>query len=323
MRVVVTGGGGFIGSHLTDALLKRGDEVLVLDDFSTGRKANLEGALKAFSKQLTVTEADVASPAAARAVISFRPELIVNLAAQMNVRRSVREPVFDAHTNVLGIVNMLESAREAGTKRFVFSSTGGAIYGEQVRFPADESDPCHSECPYGVSKLCGEFYMEYFARANNLSCTALRFGNVYGPRQNPKGEAGVVAIFCERLLRGEELIVNGEGTQTRDFIFVGDVVAAILTAAGLEKPGVFSVYNVGWGKEISILDLVTGLRRAWEDVRRGGEHEFVAVKNGPGLPGEQLRSVISPKKIRAELGWEPRVSFGEGLVLTLESFRMQ
>lgn len=322
MRVVVTGGAGFIGSHVVDAYLARGAEVLVVDDLSTGRRENLEVATKEHPKTLQLSELDICASETKARVKAFAPELIVHLAAQMNVRWSVADPQFDAEKNVLGTVNLLEAAREAGTKAFLLASTGGAIYGEQEYFPADEAHPILPECPYGISKRAGELYLEYYARASKMQTRALRFANVYGPRQNPKGEAGVVAIFCERILSGDPLQVNGDGGQTRDFVFVQDVVDAVLRAgddALRHKGGKFSIYNVGHGLETSINELVRVLREAWNDL--GGDGDFPQVSHGPALPGEQRRSVISCDKITKELGWTPNVTLREGLRATIQSFQ--
>lgn len=308
MRALVTGGAGFIGSNLVDALLARGAEVLVIDDFSTGREDNLTTAKKVGDKRLTVLRLDICSPDAHKAVQDFKPETVFHQAAQMNVRKSVAEPLFDADKNVLGTINMLDAARLAGVKTFMFASTGGAIYGEQETFPATESHRVRPESPYGVSKRCGELYMEYFSRTYGFRAVAMRYANVYGPRQHPKGEAGVVAIFSMRIRDGETLRVNGDGKQTRDFVFIGDVVNANMLA--LEKaPTGFSFFNVGTGIETDILQLVAAFP--------GGDK--IKVEHGPGLAGEQMRSVIDYSKATRELGWKPQVKLAEGLRETLKS----
>ena len=319
MKAVVTGGAGFIGSHLVDALVARGASVLVVDDFSTGREANLTSSRQ--SGRVEVLTHDICSPDVKPQLKQFEPDTVFHLGAQMNVRRSVADPVFDAEKNVLGIVNLLESARCAGAKRFVFSSTGGAIYGEQDTFPADENHSVRPECPYGVSKRAGELYLEYFSRFYNSLAISLRFANVYGPRQNAKGEAGVVAIFCDRLLAGEPLTVFGDGLQTRDFVFGGDVVDACMRASQIADSTGFRVYNVGRGVETSVLDLVSAMKTSWTEICGGQLPAPVIVQHAPALIGEQRRSVISPEKIERELGWQPRVDFVAGLRQTIEYAR--
>lgn len=321
MRAVVTGGAGFIGSNLVDALLKRGDDVLVVDDLSSGRIGNLDGAKSAGGSKIRVLEKNICDPAILADFKSYRPETVFHLAAQMNVRRSVAEPAFDATSNVVGTVNLLEASQQTGVQRFIMASTGGAIYGEQETFPAPEEHRAQAECPYGVAKRCGELYLQYFARVHRIAGTALRYANVYGPRQNPKGEAGVVAIFIERLLSGLPLRINGDGLQTRDFVFVTDVVDANLRACRSEKFGECSIYNVGTGIESTVVDIAKILSADWKNKApaavRGKE---VVIEHGPALPGEQRRSVIDASKIKRELGWEVTTSLEQGLGLTLDSF---
>lgn len=319
MRAVVTGGGGFIGSNLVDALIEIGAGVLVIDDFSTGRRRNLDSAQRQGSSCSLLT-ADICDRQAAQAVQEFKPTVVFHLAAQMNVRRSVKEPVFDAQKNVVGLVNMLEAARSVGTSTFIMSSTGGAIYGEQDVFPAPENHPTRPECPYGVSKRAGELYLEYYARAYQMTTIALRYANVYGPRQNPRGEAGVVAIFAERLLDNQSLVINGSGEQTRDFVYVRDVVWANLLAEEKIKEQGFFVINIGTGKETSILQLAEMLRSSWQSLNHSSALGS-SIEHAPGLVGEQMRSVIDPRRAQQELGWQPRVSLNEGLEATLKSFR--
>ena len=332
--VIVTGGAGFIGSHLVDGLLQEGCRVIVIDDFSTGKDKNLQQSVEKFGDNLTVVKADVVSSEAYRAVVESKPVAIFHQAAQMNVRRSVAEPMFDAEKNVLGTVNMLEAARVAGTKRFFFASTGGAIYGEQEEFPASENHPSRPECPYGVSKNCGENYLEYYSRSAGMQCTALRYANVYGPRQSPKGEAGVVAIFSERILRNESLQVNGDGLQTRDYVFVRDVVSANLGlfaqsflsastqgSTSAFEPGFFT-YNVGTGVESTVLDLVNCLKVAYPEIakEKGFRAEEIVYHHSTALPGEQRRSVINNAKLSKQIGWSPTVKLQQGLYETLKSF---
>ena len=294
MRAVVTGGAGFIGSHVVDALLARWDEVHVLDDFSRGRRENVPEGVH-------VHEADIRSDSG-RVFDEVRPEVCFHLAAQADVRVSVERPDFDADVNVVGTLHVLEAARDHGTK-IVFSSTGGAIYGE-CEGPAREDHPRAPLAPYGVSKLAGEEYIAAYNRLYGVAHVSLRFGNVYGPRQDPKGEAGVVAIFMNRLREGEAPKIFGDGTQTRDYVYVGDVVAATLAAA--EHAG--GVLNVGTGVETSVLELYERIQRV-AGVER--EPEFADAR-----PGELQRSVLDASLAKRELDWEPQHSLDEGLTET-------
>jgi UDP-glucose 4-epimerase len=307
MRALVTGGAGFIGSHLVDALVARGDEVSVLDDLSSGREENLGGAL---ARGATLVRADVRDSAALRAVAeAARPDVIFHLAAQVDVRISLSDPAFDARTNVEGTVNVLEAARAAGGARVVFASTGGAIYGETDVLPTPETVEPLPMAAYGQSKYCAERYLGLYDRLYGLSTLALRFGNVYGPRQDPHGEAGVIAIFCGRLLAGERPLIFGDGSQTRDYIYVADLVEALL-AAGDEAVG--GVVNVGTETETSVLDLL--------DVLRGlhgpdaPEAEFA-----PARTGEIDRSCLDATRARELLGWQASTPVADGLRLTYES----
>ena len=321
MKAIVTGGAGFIGSHIVDGLLSNGYEVMALDDISTGREENLRDAQQHYRNAFKLSKVDIRLEEASTIIKTFKPDVIFHMAAQMNVRRSVAEPVFDASINVVGFVNVLESARLAGVPKVVMASTGGAIYGEQEYFPADEEHPIHAECQYGVAKRCGELYLDYYSRAYKMSCTALRFANVFGPRQNPKGEAGVVAIFADRLIAGDTLRINGDGGQTRDFVYVADVVRANLMAAGSVKPGVFDIYNVGTGKETSINTLAEGCIAAWVKIHTGLNASSIVVEHGQGLPGEQRRSVIDTTRINKAFGWTPTVGLEDGLGITIKSFK--
>jgi UDP-glucose 4-epimerase len=308
MRTLVTGGAGFIGSNLVDALLDRGDVVAIVDDISTGRRENLAQALE---RGAELVECDIRDAEAIRDVVSrARPEVIFHLAAQIDIRRSVADPAFDASVNVGGTITMLEAAREAGVRRFVNASTGGAIYGEGRTLPAPEDHPADPEAPYGQSKWCAERYCELFGRLYGLSSVSLRFGNVYGPRQDPLGEAGVIAIFCGRLLDGGRPTIFGDGLQTRDYVFVGDVVAAVLAAAESEVTG---AYNVGRGEEVTVLDLVDALAAASD---RPFEPE-----HAPERPGEIHHIALDASRAREDLGWEPRVPLREGIERTLASLR--
>ena len=309
MKALVTGGAGFIGSNLVDALLARGDEVTVVDDLSTGRRENLDGALAAGA---SLHEVDIRDRGALAAVAEeFRPETVFHLAAQIDVRKSVAAPAFDASINVGGTANVLEAARTAGTRRAVFTSTGGAIYGEGEgqALPLGESAPVEPLSPYGQSKFAAEGYLSLYERLYGLSSVSMRLGNVYGPRQDPLGEAGVIAIFCGRLRAGERPTVFGDGRQTRDYIYVGDVVSALLAAAGSEATGAF---NVGTGIETDVLELVRALGEL-------GEGDGFEAELAPARTGAVQRIAIDPSRAKRELGWEAAVGLAEGLRLTLAS----
>jgi UDP-glucose 4-epimerase len=308
MNCLVTGGAGFIGSNLVDALLARGDAVTVVDDLSTGRRENLEAALAAGAE---LVERDIRDSAAvADAVASAAPETVFHLAAQIDVRKSVADPAFDASINVGGTANLLEAARRSGARRFVFVSTGGAIYGEgegQAR-PLREDAPIAPLSAYGQSKFAAEGYVALSERLYGLSGVSLRLGNVYGPRQDPLGEAGVIAIFCGRLRAGERPVVYGDGRQTRDYIYVGDVVSAVLAAAASEARGAI---NVGTGVETDVLELAARLGEL-------GGVEF-EPEPAPARTGEVQRISIDPSRAESELDWRPQTGLSEGLRLTLDS----
>jgi UDP-glucose 4-epimerase len=309
MKALVTGGAGFIGSNLVDALLARGDEVTVVDDLSTGRRENLEQALAGGA---ALVEADIRDREALEGTTrEHGPEVVFHLAAQIDVRKSIADPAWDASINVGGTANVLEAARAAGSKRLVFSSTGGAIYGEGAgqQLPLAEDAPLAPEAPYGQSKFAGEGYLALYERLYGLSSVPLRLGNVYGPRQDPLGEAGVVAIFCGRLREGTQPTVFGDGKQTRDYIYVGDVVAAMLAAAASEATGPF---NVGTGIETDVLELVRQLAELGD--ADGFEPEFA-----PPRPGEVQRISIDPGRAERELGWKAKTGLDEGLRTTLAS----
>ena len=302
MRALVTGGAGFIGSHLVDALVERGDDVWVLDNLASGRRENVNEGSR-------LVEADVRDAGAvAGAFAEAKPETCFHLAAQADVRVSIAEPAFDAEVNVIGTANVLEAAR-ANEAKVVFSSTGGAIYGE-CDGPADEDSPRLPLAPYGTSKLAGEEYLGTWSRLYDAAHVALRFGNVYGPRQDPHGEAGVVAIFFGRIANGQELHIFGDGRQTRDYVFVADVVAATLAAAS----GREGVYNVGTGTETSVLELAEGCKRA-----SGVNAEIVF---DPPRLGELSRSVLDPSRAEAALGWRPATSLDAGLEATWNFVRV-
>lgn len=303
MRVMVTGGAGFIASQVAQAYVDAGHEVLVLDNLSSGKKENVpEGAKFVFG--------EIQSDTAAEAIRTFRPEVVNHHAAQINVRKSVEDPVFDANVNILGSLNLLEAARKNGVRKFIFSSSGGAGYGEQEYFPADEKHPLRPVSPYGVAKVSVEKYMHYYKVQYGLEYTALRYANVYGPRQDPFGEAGVVAIFCTRLLKGQTAIINGDGEQTRDYVYVGDVVRANVEA--LTRGDGLSI-NIGTALETDVNVLFRKLREL-----SGSRQEEL---HGPGMAGEQRRSVIDNRLAYDELGWYPNMLLDDGLALTLAHFR--
>jgi UDP-glucose 4-epimerase len=308
MRTLVTGGAGFIGSNLVDALVERGDEVAVLDDVSTGRRENLE---LASANGAELVDGDVRDAEAVDALCErLRPDAIFHLAAQIDVRKSVADPAFDARVNVEGTINVLRAAQAYGVPRVVNTSSGGAIYGEARTIPAPEDHPVAPEAPYGLSKFCAESYCEMFGRLHGLSTISLRYGNVYGPRQDPLGEAGVIAIFCGKLLEGAGPTIFGDGLQTRDYVYVSDVVEANLRAVESEASGPF---NVGVGVEVNVLELVEALRPYARD---GFEPE-----HAPERPGEVKRIALDCTRAREELGWEAKVGLEEGLELTLASLR--
>lgn len=302
MRCLITGGAGFIGSHIADACLAAGHEVAVLDDLSSGRRENLPA-------DVPLTVCDVGSPEAAACVREVAPDVIFHLAAQIDVRGSVREPANDATINILGTLNLMEAAREAGVKRVIFSSTGGAIYGEQDVYPCGEDHRTDPLSPYGISKLSGEKYLGFYTVQHGIDSVRLRYSNVYGPRQDPHGEAGVVAIFTEKLLAGEACVINGDGGQTRDYVFVKDVVRANMAALEAE-PG---TYNIGTGVETTVNELYQGLADA-AGVETPAEH-------GPAKPGEQRRSCLSPALAAEKLGWSPQTTLADGLAETVNWFR--
>jgi UDP-glucose 4-epimerase len=308
MKALVTGGAGFIGSHLVDSLVERGDEVVALDNLSSGRRENLDGAI---GRGAELVEADVTDLAAVSEAFDRRPpDLVFHLAAQIDVRRSVADPIFDLNVNVGGTLNLIQASLRAGA-RFMLASTGGAIYGEGEGrdLPLDETAECRPDAPYGQSKYAAEGYTSLYGRLQGLSGAALRLGNVYGPRQDPLGEAGVVAIFCGALLTGGTPRVFGDGQQTRDYIYVGDVVEAFLAAAGSGAEG---VYNVGTGVETSVLKLGELIGDACDSA--------FEPEMAPPRAGEVQRIAIDSARAEEELGWRARRPLVEGLGETAASF---
>jgi UDP-glucose 4-epimerase len=304
MRILVTGGAGFIGSHTVDALVREGHDLAVLDDLSAGRRQQVNPAARFF-------KADLRDAGAVNKIVGReRPETIYHLAAQMDVRRSVAEPSFDASVNLVGFLNLIEAGRKHGLRRVIFSSTGGAIYGEQEVFPCAEDHPLRPVSPYGVAKLATEKYLFFYRAEYGLDYLALRYANVYGPRQDPHGEAGVVAIFCGRMLAGQQVTIFGDGEQTRDYVFVGDIVRANLAALRSEAIGAF---NIGTGIETSVSRLYHELAAA-----AGIDRQPVHAPRGAG---EQRRSVISPARAAEDLRWRPEVPLAEGLRATFAFFK--
>jgi UDP-glucose 4-epimerase len=303
MKIVVTGGAGFIGSHLVDAFIAAGHEVFVIDDLSSGNKASLNPKAKLYSM-------DLLDPKIPALIAEIRPDALNHHAAQMDVRRSVADPMFDARVNILGFIHLLEAGKQSGLKKVIFASSGGAIYGEQEKFPAPEDHPKRPASPYGVSKLTGENYLAYYHATFNIPYVALRYANVYGPRQSFKGEAGVVAIFIDQLLAGKTPMIHGDGKQTRDFVYVGDVAAANLTA--LDMPYVGGI-NIGTGVETDLVTLYDKICR-----QMGAK---VAPVHGPAKDGEQRRSCLDCSHARKILNWFPKISLDEGLGRTVAYYR--
>ncbi len=303
MKILITGGAGFIGSNIADSYLELGHEVVIVDNLVTGRRENVP-------EKATFYEMDICDEGIKEVFDKERPDIVNHHAAQMDVRKSVEDPIYDATVNVLGGLNILQNCVRTGVKKFIFASTGGAIYGEQDYFPADENHPLRPLSPYGITKLTTEKYLYFYNQTHGLTYTVLRYANVYGPRQNPHGEAGVVAIFTQKILNGEQPIINGDGLQTRDYVFVGDVVKA--NELVLEK-GDNRIYNIGTGVETNVNELFTKI------VKYTGK--TVPEKHGPAKPGEQKRSVISSELIFRELGWKPTMPLDEGIRLTVEYFK--
>ena len=305
MKVLVTGGAGFIGSHVAERLLSDGHEVVILDDLSTGHVEHLHPDARFY-------QMDVQSPWLDELFKIERPEAVLHQAAQASVRRSVADPVFDASVNVLGAVTLLQASVRHGVRRFLFASTGGALYGDADVIPTPEDYPTLPVSPYGASKLGAEVYLRTFHAVHGLSYAALRYANVYGPRQDPHGEAGVVAIFARRLLSGEPARINGDGKQTRDFVYVGDIAEANARALISEAVGSF---NVGTGVETDINTIFQLLKRL------SGNNQ--AEVHGPPMPGEQRRSVVDTRKIEKVMGWRPQTSLEAGLDATVRYFRQE
>jgi UDP-glucose 4-epimerase len=303
MRILVTGGAGFIASHIADAYIERGHEVHIVDDFSTGQRANL-------NSKATLHKIDIADSHSVKLVERIKPDILSHHAAQMDVRHSVADPTFDARVNILGFINLLEGCKNAGVKKVIFASSGGAVYGEQESFPASESHPTQPGSPYGVSKRTGELYLSYYHQTFGLPYLALRYANVYGPRQSTQGEAGVVAIFLALLLTGKTPVINGDGRQTRDYVYVGDVVAANVGALQSDFVG---PVNIGTGVETDVVTIYDHLR-----VAVGSD---MHAQHGPAKAGEQRRSCIDNRRAGEVLGWRPQVALQDGLQRTAAFYR--
>lgn len=303
MNILVTGGAGFIGSHIVDALVLQGHQVSIIDDLSGGFERNVHASAKLYTM-------DICDPEVEQLWKEQRFEVMYHLAAQMDVRKSVANPVYDANINVLGFLSLLEAGRKNGLKKVVFSSTGGAIYGEPDEVPQTEKHVNRPDSPYGITKLIGEHYLRFYGNTYGLQWIALRYANVYGPRQNAHGEAGVVAIFTERLLRNEQCYINGDGLQTRDFVYVKDVVDANIKALHYDKNGIF---NVGTGIETNMVTLFRHLRAL-----TGSNQE---EKHAEAKPGEQKRSVIGTSLIEESLAWKRTYDLKVGLAETVGWFK--
>ncbi|HSP88628.1 MAG TPA: NAD-dependent epimerase/dehydratase family protein [Ignavibacteriaceae bacterium] len=303
MKILVTGGAGFIASHIADAFINEGHSVTVVDNLSQGFEKNVN--LKA-----KFVKADITDKSLIELFEKEKFDVVNHHAAQMDVRKSVADPTYDANTNIIGTINLLQHSIKTGVKKFMFASTGGAVYGEQNYFPADENHPTSPCSPYGISKLSVEKYLFFYKFQYDFNYTILRYANIYGPRQNSKGEAGVVAIFTTKLLAGEQPVINGTGKQTRDYVYVGDVVKANLLTL---KDDVCDIYNVGTSKETDVNELFNKLN----SITNGKKEE----KHGPTAPGEQMRSVVTSEKLFKKFNWKPSTTLDEGLKHTVEFFK--
>jgi UDP-glucose 4-epimerase len=304
LKILVTGGAGFIGSHIVDRLVQEGYEVVVVDNLSTGKRKNVNRAARFY-------RCDIRSRWWLERVFRReRPAIVSHHAAQMDVRRSVLDPKFDADVNILGMLNVLRHSIKYGVRKMIFASSGGAVYGEPESLPVAESHPIRPASPYGISKAAGDEYLRYFRDADGLDYVSLRYGNVYGPRQDPSGEAGVVGIFAQKMLRGEQPIINGNGRQTRDFVYVDDVVEANMVAITRAAHG---IYNVGTGKESTINELFAMLA--------GLINPSVREVHGPEKRGEQMRIALDASRLNRESDWESKISLKDGLARTVEYYR--
>lgn len=303
MKILVTGGAGFIASNIADAYIEEGHEVVILDNLSTGKMENVNPKAKFY-------QIDLLDEGLEKILKEEQFDIINHHAAQIDVRYSVANPQFDAKTNIVGSLNLYEAAKNSGVKKIIFASTGGAIYGEQDYFPADENHPTRPCSPYGIAKLANEHYLFYYKTEYNLDYVCVRYTNVYGPRQNPHGEAGVVAIFINKMLKGEQPLINGNGFNQRDYVFVKDVVKANVIALKDEAQG---IYNVCTGIETNVNQIFNKLK----ELSGSDCYEM----HGDAKPGEQKRSICTYKKINDKFGWKPQYDLVEGLKLTVEFFK--
>ncbi len=303
MNILITGGAGFIASHIVDAYITAGHNVTIIDNLSTGRMTNLNSKAQFF--QMDIREFAIDS-----VFNNGNFDVVNHHAAQMDVRKSVLDPIYDSSVNILGTLNILENCKRCGVKKIIFASTGGAIYGEQDYFPADEVHPQRPLSPYGITKLAVEKYLYYYDQVWGIRSTILRYANVYGPRQNPHGEAGVVAIFAKKMLANEQVTINGDGQQTRDYVYVKDVVQANLLA--LTHPG-SDTFNIGTGVETTVNEILTTMEATLE--------KRCLSTHGPAKEGEQRRSLLTAEKINRMLGWKPLVSIQQGLRETVNYFK--
>lgn len=303
MKCLVTGGAGFVGSHLADKLIIRGHKVAIIDNLSTGQEENLNSKAKFYN-------ADIQDPKISQIFKKEKPGIVFHYAAQIDVRKSVENPIESAKTNILGSLNILENCRNFGVKKIVFASTGGAIYGEAKIIPTPEDYPPQPVSPYGIEKLIVEHYLDFYKKEYNLDYLILRFANVYGPRQNSKGEAGVIAVFCDKMVAKNQPVINGDGKQTRDFVFVDDVVRANIIAMEENESGVF---NIATGIETDIGAIFRELKKAF--------NLKIQEVHGPQKAGEQKRSCLSFKKAKVKLNWQPEYNLNKGLEITKKWFQ--
>lgn len=305
MKILVTGGTGFIGSNIVDGFIAEGHEVIVVDNLSTGKKDNINEKARFFN-------IDIRDPGLTDIFKTEKPDVVSHHAAQIDVRKSVEHPIDDAMINILGTINVLKNCKEFGVKKVIFASSGGAIYGDVDRLPASEDLPANPISPYGITKRCGELYLEFYKMTYSLDYIALRYGNIYGPRQDPHGESGVVAIFIQKMSIGEAPTIYGDGEQMRDYVYVGDVVEANILALKSKKNG---YYNIGTGIGTSVNKLFTVLSKVLQFNKK--------AVYGPGRKGELYRNYLDPSKAKKDLGWSAKTPIDIGLAKTVEWFERQ